>query len=295
MKELAKRGHQVILIGHPDSEVRKHGISLIPKTRSDWWTLLPEGVDLIHLFYNFSPPVDIPTLNAIQGNGKIGEKFQINTVFCSKKHAENHGSQSFIHNAIDLEEFPFRPKEQQRWDDFLFLAKGSWSVKNLKGCIKACRASKKVLHIAGGRSWIPSRFLKNYGMVGGERKLEAIRAADALLFVVRWPEPFGIAIIEAMSQGLPVIGTPYGSLPELITPETGRIVKTLSELTQLISSERPAFNPEIIRKYIETRFSIEVIATQYEDIYKKILSGESLNKTAPRFALEHPAETLLPF
>ena len=33
---------------------------------------------------------------------------------------------------------------------------------------------------------------------------------------MRWHEPFGIALIEALYFGCPVFGTPYGSLPEIV-------------------------------------------------------------------------------
>lgn len=295
MKELARLGHEVVLIGNANSQVQAHGIKLIPTSPgADWSSLVPNDTDLIHLFYNHKFKGNIPTINTIQGNGKIGEYFIKNTVFVSKKHAEIHGSKQFVYNALDLEEYPFLNAEK-KWNNFLFLAKASWRVKNLAHAVAACRKSKKHLHIAGGKWWGLSRYIHNFGMVGGDEKLNIIRSCDALLFPVRWHEPFGIAIIEAMSQGLPVYGSPYGSLPELITPETGLIVKSYQELQTNLEHPPKAFDSKLIRKYIEEHFAINKHAESYLALYEKVLKGEELNSEAPTYQLSIRAEELLPF
>lgn len=295
MKELAKQGHKVVLIGNADSLVAEHGIELIPSPVGvDWSSLVPKDADIVHLFYNFKFPGNIPTINTIQGNGKIGELFSKNTVFVSKKHAAIHGSEQFIYNALDLEEYPFETTKKD-WNNFLFLAKASWRVKNLAHAVKACRSSNKHLHIAGGKWWGISRYIHSFGMVGGEEKLNIIRSCDALLFPVRWHEPFGIAIIEAMSQGLPVIGSQYGSLPELITPEAGFVVKGHEELLLKIKNPGKIFDPKIIRKHVEDNFAIKKHTESYLLLYEKIIKGQELNQQGPTYQLSVRAEELLPF
>ncbi|MEF9931013.1 MAG: glycosyltransferase, partial [Bacteroidales bacterium] len=54
-------------------------------------------------------------------------------------------------------------------------------------------------------------------MIGGEQKLNILKESKGLIFPVIWNEPFGLAITESLYCGAPVFGTPYGSLPELIT------------------------------------------------------------------------------
>lgn len=296
MVELVRLGHHISLIGHPDSKVKKHGIALIPHTNPEqnWEELIPTGTDIVHLFYNHQCKSGVPTINTIQGNGKIGEKFIINSVFVSKKHAENHGCNTFIYNALDLSEYPYveSPKE---WNRFLFLAKASWRVKNLKHTVKACRAANKHLEIVGGRWLGLSRYIHSHGIIGGERKMNLINKCDALIFPVRWHEPFGIAIIEAMSQGLPVIGSPYGSLPELITDDTGFIVKNYDQLVETLKKPPRKLNSQIIRKYVEENFCIAKHANAYLALYQKVINGENLNLTNPSYILNDRAEHLLPF
>ncbi len=295
MKELARLGHQVVLIGHADSDVKKYGIELIPTVLGeDWSPLVPADADIIHLFYNHTFEGKIPTINTIQGNGKVGEAFTKNTVFVSKKHAAIHGSDQFIYNALDLEEYPIEYSEK-KWNNFLFLAKASWRVKNLAHAVKACRVASKHLHIAGGKWWGLSRYIHSFGMVGGDEKLSIIRTCDALLFPVRWHEPFGIAIIEAMALGIPVVGSPYGSLPELITPETGFIVNNYQELLDKLKNPGKNFSQKIIRQYIEDHFAINKHSENYLVLYEKIIKGETLNQITPTYQPLVRAEELLPF
>ena len=297
MKELAKRGHEVTLLGHPESKVQEFGIKLItcegdPKDKLD--SLTKKDYDLIHLTYNYEPKSEVPTIINMQCNGQIGEKFSKNSVFVSKKHAENHGSSIFIHNALDFTEYPYQAKEKG-FENFLFLAKGSWSVKNLKHCISVCKKSKKHLHIAGGRSLLPSRYIHSHGMVGGVEKLEIMKKCDAFLFPVRWHEPFGIAIIEAMAMGMPVFGSPYGSLPEIITQESGTICHNRKELLEAVESKTNRFDRDAIRKYVEENFSIQKLTDQYLELYQKIIKGETLNPTTPIWKLQHNPEELLDY
>ena len=298
MVELARMGHQVVLIGHPESKVKEYGIELIPMkgTNQEWVDQVPADADIVHLSYNYKLPGKIPTIITVHGNGQIGEVFDKNAVFVSKRHAEIHGSDQFVHNAIDLSEYPYFPKAKREWKNFLFLAKASWRVKNLKDTVKAARKSKKHLHVAGGRWWGLSRYVHNHGIVGGDDKMSIIRSCDFMAFPVRWEEPFGIAVIEAMSQGLPVIGSPYGSLPELITKEVGFIAKNHAELEALVAGDYSnKFNPDTIRKYVEDNFNVRKHAESYLELYKKVISGESLNKTNPTYKFTQRAEDLLPF
>jgi glycosyltransferase involved in cell wall biosynthesis len=299
MTELARMGHKVILIGNSKSKVSEYGIELIPVLGNfslEWIKYIPADADIIHLSYNYRVPGKIPTIITVHGNGQVGEIFDKNAVFVSKKHAEIHGSDQYIHNAIDFKEYPYVPKIKREWNSFLFLAKASWSVKNLRAAVKAARSTRKHLHVAGGRWFGISRFVHNHGIVGGEEKMKIMRSCDFMTFPVRWHEPFGIAVIEAMSQGLPVIGSPYGSLPELIPAEAGFIVKNQTELENFIKNDQSKkFNPDVIRKYVEKNFNITKHAESYLALYEKVISGVELNKSNPSWQFKQRPEELLPF
>lgn len=297
MVELVRQGHQVVLIGHPDCEVNAYGIEHIPYALSDldWEKLIPSDTDIAHLSYNHIVRTGLPTICTVHGNGQLGEKFTENSVFVSKRHAQVHGGEVYVHNALDFKEYPFIEKKLE-WNRFLFLAKASWRVKNLRHCVRACRRAKKSLEVVGGKNLIPWPRITSHGFVGGKEKLDIINRCDAMLFPVRWEEPFGIAMIESMALGLPVIGSKYGSLPEIITEETGVLCQDFNELCQVVSNEPPReFKPANIRAYAENKFSIQGHTKAYVDLYDKVLAGEKLHQSQPELQGHKRAETLLDF
>jgi glycosyltransferase involved in cell wall biosynthesis len=297
MKALVEQGHEVVLLGNPESKVENVGIELIPlENGQDWRSLVPSDVDVIHLFYNVPQDLDLPkpVVITIQGNGQPREVFHNNTVFLSAKHAANHSSETFVYNGLDFDEYPRAKGKTIDWQKFAFLAKASWKVKNLKDCIRACKKNGKSLDIAGGRGFNFSKKINYHGMVDQVNKIQLLENADALLWPVRWHEPFGIAVIEAMACGCAVISSSYGSLPELVTPEVGIVCNSYEEFENAINGERH-FDSDIIRDYVEDKFSIANFTNNYLSFYKRVLRGDSLNENSPKtLGVEHP-EKLLTF
>jgi glycosyltransferase involved in cell wall biosynthesis len=111
------------------------------------------------------------------------------------------------------------------------------------------------------------------GEITEKEKSEFLGNALALLFPVDWPEPFGLAMIEALACGTPVIARPCGSVPEVIRHGvTGLLATTVEELVAAV--ERVGeISRERCRAEFESRFTVETMATNYERAYRLVLEA----------------------
>jgi glycosyltransferase involved in cell wall biosynthesis len=101
------------------------------------------------------------------------------------------------------------------------------------------------------------------GTVNDEQKKALLQGAKALLFPIKWEEPFGIVMAEALSCGTPVIGFNRGSVPEVIIHgKNGFIVQDTEELASMISKIN-SLSLEDIREDAITRFSLRKVAKNY--------------------------------
>jgi len=132
-------------------------------------------------------------------------------------------------------------------------------------------------------------------MVGGEKKLELLNLCDALIFPIRWHEPFGLAVVEAMALGLPAITSPYGSMKELINDDVGIICQNYHELLQALQTPKK-FSSDTIRKYVEDHFSITDYTKSFMSLFEKIINtGQPLTDYHPQWREVDEAQKLLPF
>ena len=73
------------------------------------------------------------------------------------------------------------------------------------------------------------------GEINERSKAEFLGEAQALLFPIDWPEPFGLVMIEAMACGTPVLAFRHGSVSEIIDQGvTGAIVDTMDEAVMML-------------------------------------------------------------
>ena len=131
-------------------------------------------------------------------------------------------------------------------------------------CEQLCRKLKIYEHV---------RFL------GKQSALVDILSIADLFFMPSQSESFGLAALEAMSCGLPVIASNIGGLPELVVhektgylSEVGNIEMMASYAIELLSNKNKytQFSNES-RKRTEEIFRIDRITGEYEKFYNKIL------------------------
>ena len=95
--------------------------------------------------------------------------------------------------------------------------------------------------------------------------------ALALLFPIDWPEPFGLVMIEAMACGTPVIASPSGAVPEIMSSDTGYIAEGVEDAVAAVEKAR-TFNRRKCRLAFEEKFTAMRMAKDYLAIYDRVQS-----------------------
>jgi glycosyltransferase involved in cell wall biosynthesis len=114
------------------------------------------------------------------------------------------------------------------------------------------------------------------GEINDEQKSEFLGGALALLFTIDWPEPFGLAMIEALACGTPVIARPCGAVPEVIRPGiTGFLAHEVDDLVAAVE-KIDSIPREQCRREFEERFTSEVMVAKYERVYDRLIGSEAI-------------------
>lgn len=272
---LAALGHRVTLLALEGSHLAEATTVVVPPdeafrpggARLAAW--LPAGIDVLHAHVPLAtPPAGVPFLWTFHGQGAPGRSFPASTVALSANHAERHGIGKWVHNGLDPSDYRFEPTKG-RHD--LFLGR-LHSVKGWQWAVRGARRAGRPLNVAGG--WrLPRPGVRFLGRVGGERKRDLLAESACLWMPARWDEPFGLTTIEAMVSGTPVLATPRGALPEIVTPTSGALGNTLDELVAL----RPTLDqldPDAVRANVLERFTHLRMARDYEELYRKAITGQ---------------------
>jgi len=297
-KELSKMGHKVTFLVSWGSSCDFADVLFLDHSRK-LLEQIPSSVDIVHFNYMPSERIEKPYIVTIHGNCNDFRKFDLNTVFVSRNHANRFGSDSFIYNGLDWDDYG-NPDLVSKRSEFHFLGKAAWSVKNVQGAIDVIKATKKEelmvlgghrLNLKMGFRFTPSSRIQFYGLVGGEEKNSLLMKSKGLIFPVRWNEPFGLALIESLFAGCPVFGTPYGSLPEIVDPEVGFLSNKADELVCEIENV-DRFSKVHCHNYALELFNSKKMAELYLEKYAKVLNGSKLNIRPPQL-IEKQTEKLL--
>ena len=117
------------------------------------------------------------------------------------------------------------------------------------------------------------------GEIADHQKSAFLGGAEALLFPIDWPEPFGLVMIEAMACGTPVVAFRCGSTPEVIGDgETGFLVETLEQAVAA-AGRAHLLDRTAIRARFDLRFSATAMARRYLDVYGDLLARRPYAQT----------------
>jgi glycosyltransferase involved in cell wall biosynthesis len=193
-----------------------------------------------------------------------------------------------IHHGIDVDEIA---EGDGRGDDrgpyLLFLGRMS-PTKGLSEAIDIARATGSRLVIAS-KAGDPDELryfereiahrcvdgIEFVGEVGGAEKYRLLGGATALLNPIRWPEPFGLVMIEALATGTPVITTPHGAAPEIVAHgENGLVCVDDAALIDAVRAvER--IDRHRCRQDVARRFSTTLMVRRHLDAYRQLLDPQA--------------------
>jgi glycosyltransferase involved in cell wall biosynthesis len=215
-----------------------------------------------------------------------------------------------VYNAIDVREFPY---VENKKNYFITLARFN-EDKGQHLAVKFCHKLKYRLRMAGtiGDIETPRKLLLelanpmskyrqnhefryysdtilNYvvrnpritysGNMAGLKKKKFISEAKALLFPIQWEEPFGMAVIEALACGTPVVAMRRGAMPEIIEHGvTGFLADTEEEFMEYMQRV-DEIDPADCRMSVKQKFSAEVMSKAYLDRYHEVITRK---KTATK-------------
>jgi glycosyltransferase involved in cell wall biosynthesis len=191
-----------------------------------------------------------------------------------------------IHHGIDLDTFTMGDGSgDEHGTYFLFLGRMSPEKGARRAILAAREAGVRLLIAAKMREPLEQRFfceliqplldddIVYVGEATTEERLRLLRGATALVNPIRWPEPFGLVMIEALACGTPVLTYHEGSAPELIEHGvTGFLCDSISEIAQHIA-EVGSIDRSRCRAVAEERFGTDRMVRDHVALYEHVLEG----------------------
>jgi glycosyltransferase involved in cell wall biosynthesis len=109
------------------------------------------------------------------------------------------------------------------------------------------------------------------GEVPHEHKVELLAAARAVLFPIRWNEPFGLVMIEALACGTPVLAFPEGAAPEVIDDgRTGFLCRDEAAMAEALAHVE-TIDRTACRAAVEGYFSTSRMVREHLDLFESLL------------------------
>jgi glycosyltransferase involved in cell wall biosynthesis len=191
------------------------------------------------------------------------------------------GGGCVVHNPIDCSEWPYREDKE----DFVLWIGRMSPDKGPHRAIAAAREAGAPLVLAGPVQPGQEAFfaeqvepalghdgIEYIGEADAERKRDLYLRARGLLMPIRWREPFGLVMVEALACGTPVIAFPEGSAPEVVEDgRTGFVVD--DEHAMAAAVERLGeLDPAACRRSCEERFGVPAVVRRYEDVYRAAMT-----------------------
>jgi glycosyltransferase involved in cell wall biosynthesis len=197
-----------------------------------------------------------------------------------------------VHNPIDVDAWPVGHHKQ----DYLLWLGRFVAEKGPQRAIRVAQMARRPLVLAGTVQPRHERFfateiepyidgdrVRYVGEVGGARKQQLFAEAFAFLMPIRWPEPFGMVMVESLAAGTPVLAFDQGAAPEIV--ENGRngfLVRDEEQMAAVVDDAGRLDAMECRRS--AERFSPDRVSARYEQQYDAAIAAGSERRRAGRSA-----------
>ena len=188
-----------------------------------------------------------------------------------------------VYNGLDMSSTPFVAEA----GDYLALVARMAPTKGVAEAIRiAGRAGERLVIVGAVTPYLPwSRAyfdeqvrphidgdrVRHIPEVSNAEVLEVVGHAKAFLFPLQGEEPFGLAVLEAMACGTPVVTMPRGAMPELVEDGvSGFVVESDADAVAAIG-KAAALDRSAVRRHVESRFTVERMVDGYEAVYRSAL------------------------
>jgi glycosyltransferase involved in cell wall biosynthesis len=110
---------------------------------------------------------------------------------------------------------------------------------------------------------------------GRDRTDSLLAQASSLVMPIRWEEPFGMVMIEAMAIGTPVVALRRGSVAEvLVNGRTGFICDDEGDLPEALH-DAFKLDPADCVNHVRTSFSVDLMAHRHERLYRRLITDRT--------------------
>lgn len=193
-----------------------------------------------------------------------------------------------VHNGIDLARYPFSAVSRGHlaWLGRAGPDKGAdLAVRVARQLSRPLRMAMKLNEPDEHRWWeevfAPLRAGGDVEVIHNAthaEKLDILCGAEALLFPIRWDEPFGLAMVEANACGTPVAVFERGAAPEVIEDQRTGWVLPPGDVDAMCAAVEGAAHLDRARcrRHVERRFSAERMARGYARIYHRVTTHRTV-------------------
>lgn len=309
-EELIRRGHEVTLFASGDSSVSGRLESVYPRSLreakikdlygTNTWTLLNFGLayelqDEFDIIHDHLAPLSIPAANlsttpvvmTMHGPFTADNRALFQTlrtpyiVTISESQMYNLPNLNHIgtvYNGLPMEHFPFGEK----MGDYLLYVGRISPEKGIHFAIETAQNLDLPLILAAKVDRYDMAYFREYiepnlsdrirwiGEVDEADRNKLMANARCFLHPVSWREPFGLALIEALACGCPVVAFDKGSIPEIVqTGVTGYVVRDVETMIEAVQNIA-AIDRAKCRAHALANFSAKKMTDGYEEVYKRV-------------------------